>query len=159
MSPGSTEQEEEERDDLKPAKAVQRLKKNSLASQVFLKMSPFLRSLHILFAFEVCPKALAFCFEGHMYIVDRIPDAFVDNKGVCQLENAAVLNVELSSLTVQRFHSCPRSPASGLCCGSAFVPIQHPLVHPPYARPLLMTLRAQDHYLCLPYGLTLSRSR
>lgn len=112
MSPGSPEQEEEEGDDLKPAKAVQRFK-NSLTSQVFLEMkSPLLRSVHTLFAFEVCLKELAFCLEGHVCIVDRIPDAFVDNKGVCLLENIAVFNVGLSSVTVQRFHS-PRSPASG----------------------------------------------
>ncbi|KAK7809974.1 hypothetical protein U0070_015711, partial [Myodes glareolus] len=81
VSPGSTEQEEEEGDDLKPANAVQRFK-NSLASQVFLEMkSPFLRSVHILFAFEVFLKELAFCFEGYVCIVDRIPEAFEDNKG------------------------------------------------------------------------------
>lgn len=112
MSPGSPEQEEEEGDDLKPANAVQRFK-NSLASQVFLEMkSPFLRPVHILFAFEVFLKELAFCFEGHVCIVDRIPDAFEDNRGVCLLESTAVLDVELSSVTDQRFHS-PRSPASG----------------------------------------------
>lgn len=112
VSPGSTEQEEEEGDDLKPTKAVQRFK-NSLTSQVFLETkSPFLRSVHILFAFEVCLKELASCFEGHVRIVDRIPDAFEHNKGVCLLESTAALNVELYSVTVQRFHS-PRSPASG----------------------------------------------
>lgn len=156
VSPGSTEQEEEEGDYFKPTKAVQRFK-NSLTSQVFLETkSPFLRSVHILFAFEVCLKELASCFEGHVRIVDRIPDAFEHNKGVCLLESTAALNVELYSVTV------PQSQVTrlGVCCGSAFVPIHHPLVHPlPFlltSAHSLMTPRAQDHYLCLPCGLALS---
>lgn len=58
LSLGNTEHEEAEGDDLRPAKAVQTLK-NSLASRVFLEMIAFLRSLRILFTFEVCPQRVS----------------------------------------------------------------------------------------------------